>query len=249
MPYCGCAGDRLTAGVWPALLAVALWGLVHVEWMVADGGLHPTVVLWCCWVLVWMWVGVWMWMGVWSCEFSWDSILGRGGELGWWVSLGHGWIRGCRCVLVTLYGQRDSFFNLKDHFHIPSVEIGDLLTSCMPSLNIICFSVGWQPWARLLDRFMTLTQRRNPEDTGDPLTVSNIPVPLLWSGHSTSSRCTHYDRRREGSLWQSVKSNKVCIKRRWGGWGDQTPDTNTGLPPRRPLFASRVQPQLNIALF
>ncbi len=120
MPYCGCAGDRLTAGVCPALLIVALWGLVHVEWMLTDRGLDPSVVLRCCWVLVWMWVGVWMWMGVWSCELSWNAVLGRGGKLGWWVSLGHGWVRGCRCVLVTLYGQRDSLFNLDDHFNIPS---------------------------------------------------------------------------------------------------------------------------------
>lgn len=99
-PYCGCAGDRLAARVWCALLSMALWGLVHVERMLADRGLDSTVVLCRCWV--WMWVGVWMWMRVWSCELSGDAVLGRVRKLGWWISLGHGWIRGCRCVLVTL---------------------------------------------------------------------------------------------------------------------------------------------------
>lgn len=142
MPYCGCAGDRLTAGVWPALLTVALWGLVHVEWMLTDRGLDPGVVLWCCWVLVWMWVGVWMWMGVWSRELSWNAVLGRGSKLGWWVSLGHGWVRGCRCVLVTLYGQRDTLFNLENHFTIPSLPI--LLTFCIPLLDVM--SIIFQKW-------------------------------------------------------------------------------------------------------
>lgn len=128
MPYCGSAGDRLTAGVWPSLLTVALWGLVHVEWMLTDGGLDPSVVLWCCRVLVWM--GVWMWVGVWSCKLSRDAVLGSGGKLGWWVSLGHGWVRGCRCVLVTLYEQRDTYLN---HVNIPSMK--SLLMSCFPQLQ------------------------------------------------------------------------------------------------------------------
>lgn len=64
MPYCGCAGDRLTAGVGPTLLNVALGGGVHVKWVLTDRGLNPAVVLWCCWELVWMWMGVWMWVGV-----------------------------------------------------------------------------------------------------------------------------------------------------------------------------------------
>lgn len=105
-PYCGCACDRLAAGIWCALLAVGLWGLVHVELMLADGGLDSAVVLRRC--RVWMRVGVWMWMGVWGCELSGEAVLGWVCKLGWWISLGHGWIRGCRCVLVTLWRHRDS---------------------------------------------------------------------------------------------------------------------------------------------
>lgn len=135
MPYCGCASDCLAAGVWRTLLAVALWGLVHVEWMLADGGLDSAVVLRCCWV--WMWVRVWMWMGMWSCELSRNAVLGRGCKLGWWVSLGHGWIWGCRCVLVTLWGQRNSFCDLEGNFKALS-----LLTCCKPFLSIllVCFT-------------------------------------------------------------------------------------------------------------
>lgn len=136
MPYCGCAGHCLTASVWPALLAVALGGLVHVEWMLTDRGLDSGVVLWCCWVLVWMWVRVWMWVGVWSCEVSWNAILGRGGKLGWWVSLGHGWVRGCRCVLVTLYRQKkNACFNSENH-------LMHFLTSDPPTCSLYSLSTA-----------------------------------------------------------------------------------------------------------
>ena len=59
MPYCGVAGDAVAAGVRAARPLVALRGLVHVEGVVADGGLHPGVVR-----RVLVRVGVWMWMGV-----------------------------------------------------------------------------------------------------------------------------------------------------------------------------------------
>lgn len=109
MSYCGCASDCLTADVWSILVTVALCRLVDVEWMVADRGLNPGVVL-RCWLLVWMWMGVCMWVSVWSSELCGNAILGRRGKLGRCVSLSHGWIWGCRCVLVTLCRERNSPF-------------------------------------------------------------------------------------------------------------------------------------------
>lgn len=100
MPYCGCAGDCLAAGVWRVLLTVALCGLVHVELMFSDGGLDGAVVLGRGRVRVRMRVRMRMRMG--GRELGGDAVLGRGRKLGWWVGLGHGWIRGRRCVLVTL---------------------------------------------------------------------------------------------------------------------------------------------------
>lgn len=100
MPYCGCAGDCLAAGVWRILLTVALCGLVHVELMFSDGGLDGAVVLGRGRVRVRMRVRMRMRMG--GRELGGDAVLGRGRKLGWWVGLGHGWIRGRRCVLVTL---------------------------------------------------------------------------------------------------------------------------------------------------
>lgn len=107
MPYCGCAGDCLAAGVWCVLLTVALCGLVHVELMFSDGGLDGAIVLGRRRVRVRMRVRMRMRMG--GRELGGNAVLGRGCKLGWWVGLGHGWIRGSRCVLVTLQGERQRF--------------------------------------------------------------------------------------------------------------------------------------------
>lgn len=105
MPYCGCAGDCLAAGVWRVLLTVALRGLVHVKLMFSDRGLDGAVVLGRGRVRVRMCVRMRMRMG--GRELGGNAVLGRGCKLGRWVGLGHGWIRGSRCVLVTLRGEKE----------------------------------------------------------------------------------------------------------------------------------------------